>query len=170
MIDDDEVTCSLPRINTSDNDAFNIAYCDSLMRVSRIFSRIEKRLSAVRCSRMSLSATMQAVNQLHSDLEGVKNSIHDNYKIVLGARIDPTRLPHGFNLDQLVYLHYAYLTAKLSVHTIWAYPWIRALVGLSPEDKFRDHIVRSSEIMAQTSRDVIVMTEHIHCRAQTTIP
>ncbi|KAF2214723.1 hypothetical protein CERZMDRAFT_95115 [Cercospora zeae-maydis SCOH1-5] len=170
MIDDDEVTCSLPRFNACAGDAFHIAYCDGLVRVSRISSRIEKRLSAVQCSRMGQAATMQAVDQLHAELESVKNSLHDRYKLMLGSRMYVSSLPQGFKLEQLVYLQYAYLTALLSVHTIWAYPWIRAMLGLSAEDKFRDHVVRSAEIVARTSREVIVMTEHIHFRSQATVP
>ncbi|KAM3418752.1 hypothetical protein BST61_g4726 [Cercospora zeina] len=170
MIDDDEVTCSLPRFNASVGDAFSLAYGDSLVRVSRVSSRIEKRLSAVQCSRMGPTATMQAVDQLHSELESVKNSLHDRYKLNLSTRIFPSSLPPNFKLEQLVYLQYAYLTALLSVHTIWAYPWIRTMLGLSAEDKFRDHVVRSAEIVARTSREVIVMTEHIHFRSQATVP
>ncbi|PIB02544.1 hypothetical protein CB0940_00175 [Cercospora beticola] len=170
MIDDDEVTCPLPRMNASGDDAFNIAYCDSLVRISRICSRIDKRLSAVQCSTMGPAVTTQVVNQLHAELEGLKNLLHDKYKLHLGARIDTSCLPKDFRLDQLVYLQYTYLTAMLNVHTIWAYPWFRTLVGLSTEDKYRDHILRSTEIVARTSREIVVMTEHINFRAQTTVP
>ncbi|KAK4623535.1 ABC-transporter-regulating transcription factor [Fulvia fulva] len=170
IIDDEEVTCSLPRITSPSDDAFSIAYCHSLIRISRALSTIEKRLSAVRCSRMDVTATVQTVDELHSELETVKNAPQNQFGLALGTKIDVTNSPEDFKLDQLVHLHYAYHTAMLNVHTIWSYPWIRALVGLSAIDKLRDYVLRSSDVVARVSRDMIAITEHIHFKAHATVP
>ncbi|KAK5739936.1 hypothetical protein LTR17_005032 [Elasticomyces elasticus] len=169
IIDDDEVTCPIPSAGYVPG-AFSLSYCHSLIRISKVSSHIEKGLSAVRCSRMGAAATVQAVHQFEAELVAAKDSIYGAFGLVLGETVDLNKLPNKMTLDQCIYVQVAYCTAMLSVHTVLAYPWMRPLIGLRLDDRFRDDIARASDTLARISRQLIKMTEHIHFRPYTPVP
>jgi hypothetical protein len=152
----------------SDGSTFSPTYCLSLIDISRLSSTVDKRLSVVRCLRIGAAATVQSVHQLQDDLDHIKTSLHNSLGVDLGVRIDQTRLPKDISFEQMLYLQFAYSTVVLSVHTILAYPWLRPLLGL--DNSFRNAIIRSSDRVAQVSREIIMMTESIHFTAYTTLP
>jgi hypothetical protein len=73
-------------------------------------------------------------------------------------------------MDQFLYVQYAYTTATLSIHTVLAYPWMRALIGIRSPIQYRDEITRSVTAVAKCSREAILLTEHIQFTARTTVP
>lgn len=150
--------------------AFNLAYCHSLVRISKVSSQIEKRLSAVRCYRAGAAATIQTVQQLQLELIAAKTSIYEAFGLVLGENIELSKVPENITLDQFIYVQFAYCTAMLSVHTVLAYPWIRPLIGLRLDDGFRDDINRASDAVASVSREILRMTEHIRLKPYTPVP
>lgn len=150
--------------------AFSLTYCHSLIKISKVSSQIEKRLSAVRCCRMGAAATVQAVHQLEHELVAAKDSLYDAFGLVLGEKVDLNNLPGNMTLEQCIYVQFAYSTAMLSVQTVLAYPWIRPLIGLRLDDRFRNDIARASDTLARISRELIKMTEHIRFRPYTPVP
>jgi hypothetical protein len=169
MIDDDEITCPLPSAGCA-RSALNLAYFHSLIRIAQASSKIEKRLSAVRCSRFGPASTIEAVQQLNTELLRVKITLDDSFSLSLGKQIDITQLPGSLNLEQYLYIQYAYLTAMLSIHSVLAYPWVRALVGVRSGDQFREAVLRSVNASAQTARAAVLLTESIQFKAHTSVP
>jgi hypothetical protein len=118
---------------------------------------------------MTADATIQVVRQLQTELDVLKTSLSHKFGVEMG-KTAPTVLPNGCNIDQLIYIRFAYGTVLLSLHTVLTYPWMRSLLDLGSDDKYRDTINHSSEIAAQASCDIILMTEHIRFAAYTTVP
>jgi hypothetical protein len=73
------------------------------------------------------------------------------------------------NLEQHLYINYAYMTTLLSIHTVLAYPWIRTLVGVRVQAQYPDEVSRSSETVARVSRTALLLTEDIRFKAHTSL-
>ena len=94
--------------------ALNIAYCHSLIRISQALSRSDKSLSTVRCLHTGAKSVIRTVGELDTELDDVKAELNNSFGLHLGQRIRRERLPTQINLEQLVYLQYAYSNAKLN--------------------------------------------------------
>jgi hypothetical protein len=168
-IDENEITCPLPTAGDTGS-ALSLAYCHSLIRISKVSSKIEKRLSAVRCVEQGPAVTIQTIAQFDTELADVKQSLRKSFGLALGDRITALPPPGGLTTEQLLYIQYAYMTAILSIHTVLAYPWMRALIGVRSPNQFRDAIAQSVAAVIKCSREAILLTEYIHFTAQTTVP
>lgn len=133
-------------------------------------SKIEKQLSAVRCVKQGPAAVIQTIELLDAELIGIKTSLMESSGIVLGERISAMSPLGGLTLDQFLYVQYAYTTAALSVHSVLAYPWMRAFIGIRYPTQYRDAIERSVNAVTKCSREAILLTEHIQFSARTTVP
>ena len=148
----------------------SLPYCHSLIRISQLSSKIEKMLSAVRCVEQGPAATIQTVQQLDIELVRLKTSLVEKFGLSLGDRISELSPRCGLTMEQFLYVQYAYMTATLSVHTVLAYPWMRALIGVRSQDQFRDAVALSIAAVKHCSQEAIMSTEHIHSRADTPVP
>ena len=148
----------------------SLPYCHSLIRISQLSSRIEKMLSAVRCVEQGPAATIQTVQKLDNDLVRLKTSLVEEFGLSLGDRVSEMSPRCGLTMEQFLYVQYAYMTATLSIHTVLAYPWMRALTGVRSQDQFRDAVARSITAVKQCSHKAIMATEQIHFRADTPVP
>jgi hypothetical protein len=169
VIDEDEITCPLPSVGSAGS-ALSFAYCHSLIRIAKMSSKIEKKLSAVRCVKQGPAATIQTIETLDAELVGIRTSLMESSGIVLGERISAMSPSGGLTMDQYLYVQYAYTTATLSIHTVLAYPWMRALIGVRCPSQFRGAIARSVNAVTKCSREAILLTEHIQFSARTTVP
>ncbi|KAK5162732.1 uncharacterized protein LTR77_011215 [Saxophila tyrrhenica] len=169
IIDDDEITCALPQ-HVNNGSASNLAYCHSLIRLSQLLSRSEKRLSTARYLRSGGKLLMEAIAELQGELDSVRDTLNQSFDLQLGQCLQPASLPPLVSLDQLLYLHYAYLNATLSIHTVLSYPWLRALTGLHSQETSEMQTNQSAESVARAARAAILLTEHINLRAHTTLP
>jgi hypothetical protein len=168
MIDDDEVTCPLPSLVGAAT-TVNIAYCHSLIYLARASSQIEKRLGGIGRARLGAAAAIEAVRQLDAMLLEAKLCIDRKFGISLGDNLDPAFLKGGLNIEQHLYINYAYMTTLLSIHTVLAYPWIRTLVGVRVQAQYPEEVSRSSEIVAKVSRTAVLLTENIRFKAHTSV-
>ncbi|KAK3678483.1 hypothetical protein LTR78_001780 [Recurvomyces mirabilis] len=167
-IDDDEVTCPLP-VGGDAGSALNVPYCHCLIRLAQMSSKIEKRLSTAQCRHLNLESTMRVVQQLDFEMTNIKASLHDNFGLVLGDK-PTTDATGGLHLEQYLHVQYAYFTAMLSIHTVLAYPWLRALVGARECSQESDAVLQSVQVVAKTSRAAVLLTENIRFNAQTPVP
>jgi hypothetical protein len=114
--------------------------------------------------------TIQAIAQFDTELADVRQSLSESFGLTLGDKITSLPPPGGLNMEQHIYIQYAYMTAILSIHTVLAYPWMRALIGVRAPNQSRDAIARSVAAVIKCSREAILLTEYIHFTAQTTVP
>ena len=120
---------------------------------------------------MGPTATIDTMSMLERELETVKRSLDSTFGLTLGNVVNAAQLPAGLSLDQCLNIHYAYLTVVLSLHTVLAYPWVRALLGVSnARDDLQKAVDHSATIVMKVSRDAILMTEHISFKANTCLP
>jgi hypothetical protein len=148
----------------------SLAYCHGLIRLAKISSRIEKKLSAVRCVKQGPATTIQTIERLDAELTGIGISLKESFGFVLGERVSRLSPLGSMTMDQYLYIQYAYATATLSIHTVLAYPWMRALIGIRSPNQHRDAITRSITAVTKCSREAILLTEHIQFTAGTTVP
>jgi hypothetical protein len=78
-----------------------------------------------------------------------------------GTVLDPTNLPRGLQTTHAIYLHYSYFGSLIGIHSIFTYPWSEML-GRDRSPSLRDQINASSEIVAEASRGIILMTRYIN--------
>ena len=115
-------------------------------------------------------ATIEAIEQLNAELLDVQLSLESTFGLRLGQRVQSMPQRVDWSLDQLTYIQYAYMSAMLSIHTVLAYPWIRALIGVRSSRPFHDEVARSVATVVNISREAILFTDTIHFNAHTTVP
>ncbi|KIW27762.1 uncharacterized protein PV07_07470 [Cladophialophora immunda] len=167
LIDDDDVSCQVPTSAPPDS-TVNIEYCNTLIRLARLSSLVSKRLSTVQAFQQGGEALVRSVAELDEQLNILKRSIDPI--ISRPAAPNPTQLPSGMTLRQIMYLRGALQSITLDIHTSLTYPWSRSMCGLTPHAALRDQVETSTQIVAETCRQAILATEHIQFDASTPVP
>jgi hypothetical protein len=164
---DDEINCEIPTIPSAGS-SINLFYCHTLIKLAQLSSLVAKRLSTVRAFRGKPEALANAVVELDDQRRALIQSTKPIF--CLDEPLDPKRLPAGMSLQQTVYLQYAYFNMTLDIHTVLTYPWSQSILGLTRNLEFQNEVEKSSQIVAQTCRDAILATKHIHLDASTPLP
>ncbi|KAK3678476.1 hypothetical protein LTR78_001773 [Recurvomyces mirabilis] len=76
----------------------------------------------------------------------------------------------GFSMEQKLCVQVAYLTVKMSIYTVLAYPWLRSLIRLVPDEQYREVVANSIAAPVDAARNAILLTERIRFEAQTPAP
>lgn len=145
-----------------------LQYFSILIRLARLSSVVFKRLSTVRAFQQGAEILVRSVTELDQELSSLKRSV--NPIILLDSPITPNRLPAGMTLEQIIYLRCGFSNLTLDIHTALTYPWSRSMLGLTPHAVLRDQVEKSTRMVAETCRNAIMITEHIHFSASTAVP
>lgn len=155
-------------MSTPPDSTVNLEYFNILIRLARLSSLASKRLSTVRAFQQGPESLVRSVADLHEQLVTLKDSLDP--LISLDGPLDPNMLPSGMTLQQTMYLRSAFFSLSLDIHTSLTYPWSRSMLGLTPHVEMRDQVKKSTYLVAETCRQAILATEHIHFDASTPVP
>ncbi|EXJ53348.1 uncharacterized protein A1O5_13419 [Cladophialophora psammophila CBS 110553] len=146
----------------------NLQYFSILIRLARLSSLVSKRLSTIRAYQQGAELLVRSVAELDEQLNVLKRSVDPI--LVLDSPIKLNRPPAGMTLQQLMYLRYGFFNVTLDIHTALTYPWSRGMLGLTPHVALRNQVEKSTQMVAETCRNAILATEHIHFDASTPVP
>ena len=164
MIDDDNISCQLPRTDLASN-LSDSAYASALTRQAQLVSRIAKRLSeALNRPPDVLARTML---ELDESLDSLKTFLQQF--VDFESPVDNCKAGANLSLQQSIHIRMAHYIAVFDLHTTLTYPWSQRILGQAAYEILRDQIQRSMEIVAKTARDAILATQFLRLDATTSI-
>jgi hypothetical protein len=129
---------------------------------------VSKRLSTVRAFQQGALLLVRSVAELDEQLNTLKLSVDPI--LFLDSPVKLNGLPLGMTFQQNLYLRYGFFNITLDIHTALTYPWRRSMLGLTPYTAIRNQVEKSTQVVAETCRNAILATEHIHFDASTPVP
>ncbi|KAH8812891.1 fungal-specific transcription factor domain-containing protein [Xylogone sp. PMI_703] len=158
IIDDDDISCKIPkRLFPGSN--INLDFCTLAAKHALISSQIGKRCSTVAAYRQTPEQVVQTACELDKQLREWQN-LHPP-AIRPGSIFRSPKLPSGFEMIHVLYLHFSYYGSLIGIHSIFTYPW-SGMLGRDKSPAIRDQINTSIEIVAEASRSIILMTKFIN--------
>ena len=82
-----------------------------------------------------------------------------------GRDVSTSALPERFPYAQ--YFDYAFHASLAAIHQIFAYPWIFELIGNEGSLSIADQVARSTQIVAEAARNMILLAKHVKINAST---
>lgn len=134
-------------------------YCNMLIRLSQLSSRVNKQLSSVQAFRQPTSATIRTVVDLDRQLRALKDSMA--YLFSVDAPINPVTLPASITLNQALYLQFTYYNLLFDIHTTLTYPWSQTMLRPLENAAHQTQIQASRSIVADAARSLILATKWI---------
>lgn len=157
-IDDDDISCQIPtRVPPNSRDS--LEFCTLSTKHAKISSQIAKRCSTVAAYRQTPEQIIRTVCELDQQLREWCGTIPLSMRP--GAVFDPSTLPTNFQLVHVIYLHYSYFGSLISIHSIFTYPW-SVMLDRDKSPQLREQLNLSTEIVADASRSIILMTKYIN--------
>jgi hypothetical protein len=150
--------------------SLKMKYCHSLIQLSRMLSRIERRLSLSRTLRTNAATIIGTICELDEELNMLKESLDATFDLQIGSWSGSEAASSELSHEHLLYLNYVYFGAALGIHTTLAFPWTRNLIGTHASNRTNNQISRSADIVAEVARESLLMTQRIELKAYTSIP
>lgn len=166
-MDDEEVNCQIPQTPISGSTA-NVFYCDTLIRLAQLSSTAHRKVFSHQAFRNGVQALVSTLGDLNEQLAALKQS--REHVLRLGEPIDPTSLPASLSFHQAMYLQYAYNITVLDVNTVLAIPWSQNLLASRREALSTEQVQNSTQLVAQTCRNMILATTSLNLDASTPHP
>ncbi len=154
ITNDDDISCPLPTTEYTD-DGLNIDFFTYAVKHAQLLSAIQKRLHTVRGLQQSFENTMKTINELEQQLEAWEESLPNTLR--LDTSMKWPQLPPTIHPYLVAYLHLAYYGAFISIHIIFAYPWILASTGMEHNSTVDNQANRSTEILVKASRKIVLI-------------
>ena len=82
-----------------------------------------------------------------------------------GKDLSTSTLPDRFLFAQ--YFDYAFHASLAAIHQVFAYPWIVDLIGNEGNLSIADQVARSTQIVAEAARNMILIAKHVKIQAST---
>lgn len=130
----------------------------SIIKHAQICSSILKQLSSAQAFHQSAEKAISTVSKLGRRLEQWRES--------LPKSLQPGIPINSCNIDlssknHIAFLHYLYYGSLISLHGNFAYPWICDTFDAKRSQVFIDQIARSTSIVAEASRNIILLSRHV---------
>ncbi|PQE06909.1 Fungal specific transcription factor domain-containing protein [Rutstroemia sp. NJR-2017a BBW] len=167
IIDDDDISCSLPSTQVSDSTT-RIEPLIYIAQHARISSRIAKQLASGKSFRQTHAKTLEVIQELNTELQEWRDSLPP----FLQPDAPTTRhgkRPQNINEYHVMYLRYAYYGSIIAIHSILTHPWNSSLFGSGQSSALQDRISISSHLVVNAARGIILDTDAIHITASTPI-
>lgn len=123
---------------------------------ARIVSSIAKHMTCVRFSRKSLDKTIDIVQGLEDDLRRWKESIPSIIRP--GSQIQPRDC---VNLYLVIYLHDCYYGSLITIHSVFAYPWMKERFNGCWNDAVIDQICLSTNTVVESARNIALTIKYV---------
>lgn len=166
MINDDQISCSLPQKDHCESSS-NSRYAITLIKLAQMSSLTSKRLTLMETNQQSAEVLVRTVAELDQKLKTLASHIQ---KVVdLDSPLEPGKSGQDIDLQQAIYIRMAYYTIMLDVHTPLSYPWSRRLFNLQGDPDLQLQVQASSETVIQTARKAAMATQFVRLDACTSI-
>jgi hypothetical protein len=161
LLEDDEIDVDIPD-RAGSSIPGSLEYCTIAIKISRLSSRVWKRLSSARALRQNLDNTLQAVSELDREL-AVPESVSVPF---LGSSMDfySSKWSDDISIKQTIALRFMFYGLTFDLHTRLTYPWCSGVSTLQ-DDNMR--MTRSRMIVLDTCRNAILLTRHVSIDAST---
>jgi hypothetical protein len=152
-IDDSIISAQIPESapvgSTVDVTAFT-----KIIEHTRILSLICRRILSVEAFQPSPTELVRTVNDLHDQLVQFQDSIP--FELQFGAHNHPSEVfQQSPRFVPVFYIHFALYGSLMAIHLLFFSPWIVASFRPENQAEFNAQIARSSNIVAETARDII---------------
>lgn len=134
-------------------------FCTMAIKHAKISSQISRQLGTVRAYRQSHEDIVQVACNLSEQLEDWRHQLPPYLQP--RAVVNQSELPPNLNVYHAIYLHYSYWGSLISLHSTFTYPW-SGMFSRDQSQSFRNQVRLSTEIVAETSRNIILATRYIH--------
>lgn len=149
----------------SEGSSVNLEFCRILGELSQLSSLVSRRLSTARALRRRLETLVTTVSELHDQLDAVRRRVDS--ALYLNSRFSPNIISGAMTLQQVVYLRYLFFSITLDIHTTMTCPSAYAVLDLTADVSLLTQAHKSAQIVAETCRNSIQLTEYIHLNAGT---
>jgi hypothetical protein len=126
---------------------------------AKIVSSIAKHLKSVKFSQEELEKTIIIVHQLENELRHWKESIPSIIRP--GSQIQPTDLPPGVNMYLVIFLHFCYYGSLITIHSVFAYPWMKGRFSGYWNDDVLDQIYLSTNAVVESARNIALTIKYV---------
>ncbi|RSL87757.1 hypothetical protein CEP52_015423 [Fusarium oligoseptatum] len=166
MIDDDQISCSLPQKDHGEGSS-NSQFAITVIKLAQMSSLTSKRLTLIETHQQSAEVLVRTVTELDQKLKTLASHIQ---KVVdLDSPLEPGKPGQDIDLQQAIYIRMAYYTIVLDVHTPLSYPWSQRLFNLQGDPDLQLQVQASSETVIQTARKAAMATQFVRLDACTSI-
>jgi hypothetical protein len=108
---------------------------------------------------------IKAVAELTTEIEQWRTELPASLVPGTGEVVSTSALPDRFMFAQ--YFDYAFHASLAAIHQIFAYPWIAELIGDERSPSMADQVARSTQIVAEAARNMILLAKHVKIQAST---
>lgn len=127
---------------------------------AQISARIGKKLLSVASLKQSPSTLIETVQDLSQQLERWRATLPPSLNFE--TSFSPPYFRSTRELNRHLYLRLVYHGSQTAIHTIFFYPWISAICGVSPQNPEHEaQIAQSTHIVACAARSIIQATKTI---------
>ena len=77
------------------------------------------------------------------------------------APIKMYELPQNVHPYHVMYMRYAYFGSVMAIHSIFTYPWNRAVFGTDQTPGLRNQASLSTNIVVEAARNIILATKYV---------
>ncbi|VUC32619.1 unnamed protein product [Clonostachys rosea] len=161
-IDDDSMTCLVPT-ELRRGTGTSMEFVKQTISLARLSSSVTKRLSVVKATREAPDALLTTVHELDQKLKMWREGLDPTFR-----KQPPFRthfLPQSTQVAHMLYLHYTYHALLIAVHGVFCYPWNRPDLQSSEKPEIKAQVQRSTEAVAESSRQIIVAVQHVEITA-----
>lgn len=153
MIDDDNISCQVPeRVVTGG--CHDIQFMTVLVKHAQISGQICRRLLSVSSFQQTPADLIDTMYELTQQLKCWHDSLPTSWRPDQPIKL--SELMSARALNCALYVRFNYYGSLTAINTIFFFPWISAICGISPQTaELRDQIVLSTKIVADAARNII---------------
>ena len=163
-VDDDDISCQIPT-SLAQGDSLEVQLLTHKIKLAQISSQISRRLTSVKALQRTTEEITQAVAELTKELEGWRAGLPASVRPGAGHGASNVDSTDRFLFSQ--FFDYAFNGSLAAIHQVFAYPWIAELIGNEKTRLVADQIARSTEIVAQAARSMILIAKHVKVQPST---
>jgi hypothetical protein len=119
------MSCQIPT-SVMPGSAMDLEVLTAYVKHAQISSLISQKLASAKSFQQSPSTLIQTVQKLSQQLQQWRDTLP--YSIRIGRPIRTAELPRNVQVLHIAKLHFAYYGSLMAIHTIFAYPWISAML------------------------------------------
>ncbi|KAH7385829.1 fungal-specific transcription factor domain-containing protein [Pyrenochaeta sp. MPI-SDFR-AT-0127] len=158
IIDDDDISCELPTWAPDANPNI-VVYFQHTVKQAMICSAIAKSFSTVKARERSLSEKVKLVKYFTTSLRAWYQDIPEAFRP--GFPLKPESLPYGIRAEHLIYTYLSYHGSMAAIHSTFGHPWNLNQSLEHQNDIVKAQIASSNEVLADASRNIILITRSI---------
>ena len=161
VIDDNDIGCKIPT-EVHAGSTISVKMLTYLIRSCQLSGNICRQLMAAKAFDEDPETMLALVQDFDEQLCSWKTSLH--------SQVRPQDTVKHFHAApntrflEMILIHCSYYNLLMVVHTLFAYPWIINSFEIGANSSFRTKIkaqvARSSKVVANAARNIIVMTRN----------